>query len=383
MLDDLQSSQSQTNLDMSTSIEGTAHPTSIKPWLVCNGIEASYPEFRLHLDCTIKQGEMVSIIGPSGCGKSTTLQLISGLMEPDSGSIFLGDEDITAKPVWERNIGLVFQDYALFPHLNVEQNIAYSLKLQKVQRGERKSSVASLLALVGLEGYQKRKPSELSGGERQRVALARALASNPHLLLLDEPLSALDAQLRKHLRKEIRRIHDETGITTVYVTHDQEEALSLSDRIMVMHHGSVEQLATPEEVYHHPATLFAASFMGDGTVLPYDLIPKTLVSAEAGTTAFVFKQYNGQHQIFFRPEKVLVHDDPSLAFPEFLPHLRFPDATVTGCEYQGSRYLLECDWEGFKILACADTAPKHRQITLGVRLSNLVEYVDGAVVTTK
>ncbi|MFA6688412.1 MAG: ATP-binding cassette domain-containing protein, partial [Sphaerochaetaceae bacterium] len=160
------------------------------PWLVCSDIEASYPEFRLNLDFTVLQGEMVSIIGPSGCGKSTTLQLISGLMEPDGGTIRLGDEDITHKPVWERNIGLVFQDYALFPHLNVSQNIAYSLKLQRVPKNDRRQRVASLLALVGLEGYQKRKTGELSGGERQRIALARALASNPRLLLLDEPLSA-------------------------------------------------------------------------------------------------------------------------------------------------------------------------------------------------
>ncbi len=357
-----------------------SNATGQKPWLVCQDIEASYPEFKLHMDFTIMQGEMVSIIGPSGCGKSTTLQLLSGLMEPDSGTILLGDEDITAKPVWERNIGLVFQDYALFPHLNVAQNIAYSLKLQKMPKAERRSTVASLLSLVGLEGYQKRKTSELSGGERQRIALARALASNPRLLLLDEPLSALDAQLRKHLRKEIRRIHDETGITTIYVTHDQEEALSLSDRILVMHNGEAEQLATPEQVYHTPATLFAASFMGDGTVLPYDIIPKTLVSAEAGTAAFVYKQYSGQHQIFFRPEKVLVHDEPSLAFPEFLPHLRFTEATVVDCEYQGSRYLLECEWEGSKIIASTNKEPRHRQVTLGVRLSDLVEYVDGVII---
>lgn len=363
----------------SSTISKGTRATDGTPWLVCKKVEASYPEFKLHLDFTIMQGEMVSIIGPSGCGKSTTLQLLSGLMEPDSGSILLGDEDITAKPVWERNIGLVFQDYALFPHLNVAQNIAYSLKLQKVPKKDRNQKVASLLSLVGLEGYQKRRTGELSGGERQRVALARALASNPRLLLLDEPLSALDAQLRKHLRKEIRRIHDETGITTIYVTHDQEEALSLSDRILVMHDGATEQLNTPQQVYHAPATLFAASFMGDGTVLPYDIIPKTLISAEAGTAAFVYKQFSGQHQIFFRPEKVLVHDEPSLAFPEFLPHLRFNDASVIDCEYQGSRYLLECEWEGLNIIASTVKEPKHRQVTLGVRLSDLVEYVDGVI----
>ena len=211
-----------------------SNATGQKPWLVCQDIEASYPEFKLHMDFTIMQGEMVSIIGPSGCGKSTTLQLLSGLMEPDSGAILLGDEDITAKPVWERNIGLVFQDYALFPHLNVAQNIAYSLKLQKMPKAERRSTVASLLSLVGLEGYQKRRTSELSGGERQRIALARALASNPRLLLLDEPLSALDAQLRKHLRKEIRRIHDETGITTIYVTHDKDPVAEGQRLLLVM-----------------------------------------------------------------------------------------------------------------------------------------------------
>lgn len=351
--------------------------------LVCSHVRVTYPEFTLSLDIEVNQGELVSIIGPSGCGKSTSLQLITGLIPCESGSISLNGLDITETPVWERNIGMVFQDYALFPHLDVGQNIAYSLRLKKMHKRDRSMKVASLLELVGLEGYGKRKIAQLSGGERQRVALARALASEPMLLLLDEPLSALDAKMRKRLRQQIRKIHEATGITTLYVTHDQEEALTISDRIIVMQDGRMEQFDTPEVIYNHPATLFAARFMGEGTLLPHSLIPQTLVSIDKGPETVVFRSSGESRQIFFRPERVIVHDNPNLAFPEFLPHLRFNRARVITCEYQGGRYLLECDWNGHSILAYSRFRPKLEKVTLGVRVSDLVSYVDGIVATSE
>jgi len=347
--------------------------------LVCSHVCAQYPEFTLSVDFAVCEGELVSVIGPSGCGKSTTLQLITGLIPCESGSITLNGRDITHVPVWERHIGLVFQDYALFPHLDVEGNISYSLRLRRIPKAQREKQVVRLLELVGLEGYQKRHIGELSGGERQRVALARALAAQPKLLLLDEPLSALDAKMRKHLRQQIRRIHDATGITTLYVTHDQEEALTISDRILVMDDGRMEQFDIPEAVYNQPATLFAAHFMGEGTLMPHTVIPRTLVSIDKGPDVVVFHSSGESRQIFFRPERVIVHDNPALAFPEFLPHLRFSKAKVVSCEYQGGRYLLECEWDGYTILAYNRHRPKNDRVTLGVRVSDLVEYVDGII----
>lgn len=347
--------------------------------LVCSQVRVEYPEFTLSLDLSVRQGELVSIIGPSGCGKSTTLQLITGLIPCETGSINLNGNDITSMPVWERNIGMVFQDYALFPHLNVERNIAYSLKLKKLPKKEREDRVSKLLELVDLADYQHRKISELSGGERQRVALARALAAEPQLLLLDEPLSALDAKMRKRLRQQIRTIHETMGITTLYVTHDQEEALTISDRIVVMQQGRMEQYDSPENIYNHPATLFAARFMGEGTLLPHSLIPQTLVSIDKGPDTVVFRSSGETKQVFFRPERVIVHDNPTLAFPEFLPHLRFSDARVVSCEYQGGRYLLSCEWNGHIILAYARHRPKNKRVSLGVRVVDLVEYVAGIV----
>ena len=235
--------------------------------LVCS-LKADYPNFKLDTEFSVRKGELVCIIGPSGCGKSTTLSILSGLLDGDDGtSIILDGNDITRLAPEKRQVALVFQDYAIFPQMNVQDNIAYSLKLQKVPRKERTAKISAWLDLVSLSGFQKRKPSQLSGGERQRVALARALASQPKLLLLDEPLSALDTKLRRHLREEIRRIHDETGVTMVYVTHDQEEAMAIADRIIVMNQGHIEQMGEPEELYHHPKTLFTATFMGDGTTM--------------------------------------------------------------------------------------------------------------------
>jgi sulfate/thiosulfate transport system ATP-binding protein len=216
----------------------------------------------------IGSGALVALLGPSGSGKSTLLRLISGLETPDSGRIWLTGTDATYQSVQERNIGFVFQHYALFKHLTVRKNIAFGLELRKVTEAKVKKKVAELLDLVQLTGLGERYPSQLSGGQRQRVALARALAVEPKVLLLDEPFGALDAKVRKDLRAWLRRLHDEVHVTTVFVTHDQEEAMEVSDQIVVMNKGRVEQVGTPAEIYDHPATAFVMSFIGPVNVLP-------------------------------------------------------------------------------------------------------------------
>jgi len=231
------------------------------------GIEKIYPDFRLELDLEVHQGELLILLGPSGCGKTTTLRLIAGFIDPDSGALDMDSRRIDNLPAHRRRIGIVFQDYALFPHLNVWDNIGFGLRMQGWSPGEARRRIGELLGLISLEGYGKRKVTRLSGGEQQRVALARALAPQPQLLLLDEPLSALDAKLRKSLRSEIRRIQRELAVTTLYVTHDQEEALVLGDRIAVMREGHIEQIDTPERIYNRPANLFVGTFLGQANLL--------------------------------------------------------------------------------------------------------------------
>jgi spermidine/putrescine transport system ATP-binding protein len=215
----------------------------------------------------ILPGEFFSLLGPSGCGKTTTLRMIGGFEIPTGGRILLRDRDVTREPPDKRAVNMVFQHYALFPHLTVGDNIAFGPKRSGLPRDETRRRVAEALELVRLEGYEKRKPHQLSGGQQQRVALARALANRPNVLLLDEPLGALDLKLRRQLQVELKRIQAEVGITFVYVTHDQEEALTMSDRIAVMNAGHVEQLGTPEDLYERPATRFVADFMGTTNLL--------------------------------------------------------------------------------------------------------------------
>lgn len=234
---------------------------------VFNGVVA-VEDFTL----TVEHGEFVALLGPSGCGKTTTLRMIAGLERPDSGRIVLDDQDITNVPPNKRNIGMVFQSYALFPNMTVAQNIGYGLRIAGKPRAEIEAHVRALLQLVKLEDCAQRYPHQLSGGQQQRVALARALAVQPRILLLDEPLSALDAQIRIELRQEVRRIQRELGITTVYVTHDQEEALSLSDRVVVMHRGRIEQIGTPHSIYSTPANEFVARFIGNINLLHVDVL---------------------------------------------------------------------------------------------------------------
>jgi spermidine/putrescine transport system ATP-binding protein len=219
------------------------------------------------VDLRIAEGEFFSMLGPSGCGKTTTLRMIAGFEEPTSGQILLHGRDMVGVPPYKRDVNMVFQQYALFPHMDVFENVAFGLRRKKVDKGEIKRRVAETLALVELEGREKRKPRQLSGGQQQRVALARALVNRPRALLLDEPLGALDLKLRQAMQLELKRIQREVGITFVYVTHDQEEALTMSDRLVVMDAGRIEQLGSPRELYEHPATRFVANFIGTSNIL--------------------------------------------------------------------------------------------------------------------
>jgi len=267
----------------------------------------------------IREGELFTLLGPSGCGKTTTLRCIAGFEKPSSGTIdFLG-RDFTSLPPFRRNIGMVFQSYALFPHLSIFENVAYGLRIRKLSRREIEDRVNRIIALVGLEATQKRKPSELSGGQQQRIALARALVYDPQLLLLDEPLSNLDAKLRVYMREEIRRIQQQAKVTTIYVTHDQEEALSISDRIAVMHAGKVSQVGSPDEIYENPNTIRVADFIGQANFfaceVQQDAVPVvtfrsgeriTLTNSSGSISSF----QDREGILFVRPEQMEISADP-------------------------------------------------------------------------
>ena len=240
------------------------------------------------LDLEIPRGEFFTMLGPSGCGKTTTLRMVAGFEEPTEGRVLLDGEDVTGRPAFKRPTNTVFQSYALFPHLSVEKNVAFGLQRKRVDRAETRRRTAEELERVGLAAEAKRRPAQLSGGQQQRVALARALVNRPAVLLLDEPLGALDLKLRKQLQVELKRIQRDVGITFVYVTHDQEEALTMSDRIAVMNRGLIEQVADPETVYERPATTFVAGFIGVSNLMPGEVLSSngsaTELRLDAGPT---------------------------------------------------------------------------------------------------
>jgi sulfate/thiosulfate transport system ATP-binding protein len=255
-----------------------------------NGITKRFGDYpALHgIDLEIKQGEFIALLGPSGSGKTTLLRIIAGLEFQDSGQVLINDEDVSDQPVAERGVGFVFQHYALFRHMTVADNVAFGLTVRKRRDRPAKAVIKAraeeLLRLVQLEGLGNRLPAQLSGGQRQRVALARGLAIEPKLLLLDEPFGALDAKVRKDLRRWLRDLHKQMGLTSIFVTHDQEEALELADRVVVMDHGGIEQVGTPEDVYMKPATPFVANFVGENNKLPggHHVRPHDLEIVEAG-----------------------------------------------------------------------------------------------------
>ncbi len=267
-----------------------------------------------NLSLTIESGEFFSLLGSSGCGKTTTLSMIGGFQEPSSGTIHLGDQDVSHLPPYKRDVNTVFQSYALFPHLDVFENVAFGLRRSRVAKGEIETRVRDILQLVDLQGFETRKPALLSGGQQQRVALARALVNRPKLLLLDEPLGALDLKLRKQMQIELKRIQSEVGITFLYVTHDQEEAITMSDRIAVMSNGRIEQIGPPEQVYDSPATEFVAGFLGASNMMTGDPVAEagalTTVRIEGGHELRVpsdrLPGKGGQIRLGVRPEKLLV-----------------------------------------------------------------------------
>ncbi len=265
--------------------------------IVIENVGKKFGDFQAvdQVNLTIDPGSLVALLGPSGSGKSTLLRLIAGLEIPDEGKILLTGEDATFKSVQDRNIGFVFQHYALFKHLTVRKNIAFGLEIRQVEKGKIKHRVEELLELIQLQGLGDRYPSQISGGQRQRVALARALAVEPKVLLLDEPFGALDAKVRKDLRAWLRRLHDEVHVTTVFVTHDQEEAMEVADKIVVMNKGKVEQIGKPAEIYDHPASAFVMSFIGPVNVLP------------SSSKIFTKTGFDSAHpEIFLRPQDVII-----------------------------------------------------------------------------
>jgi spermidine/putrescine ABC transporter ATP-binding subunit len=284
------------------------------------------------LDLAVLEGEFLSLLGPSGCGKTTTLNLIAGFVEPTAGRILIDGEDVTGRPPHLRGLGVVFQSYALFPHLSVFENVAFGLRERKVPTAEITQRVGEALALVRLEGRERQRPAQLSGGMQQRVALARALVYRPRVVLLDEPLAALDKRLREEMRLELRTIQRSIGITTIFVTHDQAEALGLSDRIAVMRAGRIEQLGAPREIYERPATRFVADFIGASTVLRGRAVAADRVEVAPGAILQVAAPRalvaGAEVDLAIRPERVRLASAPGANVVE---------VRIEGLVYQGAQ----------------------------------------------
>lgn len=289
------------------------------------------------IDLTINEGEFVCFLGPSGCGKTTLLRAIAGLEPQSSGRIVQMGKEISHLPPQHRDFGIVFQSYALFPNLTLADNIAYGLRNQRHTRKAIQARVQELMSLIGLEGSEKKYPAQLSGGQQQRVALARALATEPGLLLLDEPLSALDAQVRVHLRQQIKALQKTLGVTTVMVTHDQEEALTMADRIVVMNHGVIEQVGTPEEVYRHPKSAFVAQFVGNMNFLSAEVCSPTavMIGAQRYTTQPHALENKRPVHLAIRPEEVVLTSSGQAESQL--------EARVIHIEYLGAFLRLTCD----------------------------------------
>ena len=277
------------------------------------------------INLQIPGGEFFSLLGPSGCGKTTTLRMIAGFERPTSGEIFLDGTDVAYTPPHQRNVNTVFQNYALFPHLNVYNNIAYGLKRAKRPKAEIRERVGTALELVQLPGYERRQPSQLSGGQQQRVALARALVLNPTVLLLDEPLGALDAKLRKALQIELKSLQQEVGITFLYVTHDQEEALTMSDRLAVMNGGHIEQVGAPQDVYEDPETLYVADFLGVSNLMEATIVSSGTSACQVALDGYELqtrgtdRDVTGEAKIVIRPERIELEEHGSPSGPNRIP----------------------------------------------------------------
>ncbi len=321
----------------------SAKPSHAAPTAATTSAESRVPAVRLeavrklygdvvavdHVDLDVYEGEFFSLLGPSGSGKTTTLRLIAGFEAPTQGRLLLGGRDVSRLAPYERDVNTVFQDYALFPHMTVGDNVAYALTIRKVARQERQRRVAEALRMVRLEGYEARRPSQLSGGQRQRVALARALVNEPRVLLLDEPLGALDLKLRQEMQIELKQIQERVRITFIYVTHDQEEALAMSDRLAVFNRGRIEQVGSPAEVYERPATAFVAGFVGVSNLLH-------------GETARAIAGGDGPYTV--RPEKIrLLEPDAGIGPDDAAVNGRVRDVAYLGSD---TRYTVVLDGGG-------------------------------------
>jgi len=351
--------------------------------LEISGLEKQYPSVTAVDDVSfaIEEGEFVTILGPSGSGKSTILRMIAGFEEPTGGTIRLGGEDVTRDPPFERNTNMMFQDLALFPHLTVAENIGYGLKQQGVSKAERRDRIADILEVVRLEGYGDRDPDQLSGGEQQRVALARAIVNQPKLMLFDEPLASLDRKLRQHMQVELQRIQQETGITSLYVTHDQEVAMSISDRMILLNEGAIEQEGTVEELYDQPASHFVANFIGDVNTIPATVVRSSAagVSLQSRESGFEITLGDGAYHatvaleaeadvdLCVRPKDLDVTlaaaDTDGLA------------GTVTNRSYQGgeTRYLIDLD--GHPLTATSENTDIGEGETVAVSWADSDTYI--------
>ncbi|MGG6360255.1 ABC transporter ATP-binding protein [Peribacillus frigoritolerans] len=310
------------------------------------------------IDLEVKQGELLTLLGPSGCGKSTTLNLIAGFLDPDRGEVHIKGNNVTKVPPYKRDLGMVFQTYSLFPHMTVYENLSFGLKLRKVGKAEQKKKISKALELVKMSGLENRYPRELSGGQRQRVAISRALVVEPELLLLDEPLSNLDAKLRHELRAEIKRLQKEIGVTTIFVTHDQEEALSMSDRVVVMNAGKIEQISTPTEIYNHPKTEFVFQFIGKSNCFEGNVsaIDKRKVAVKIGSDITHVDTNNimgnasdlktgDEVKLYIRPEKLqIVSLDEKSSSP-----LDFHRAKISQMNYLGTSWEINVLLQGKSI----------------------------------
>jgi putative spermidine/putrescine transport system ATP-binding protein len=300
------------------------------------------------LDLALQPGELISLLGPSGCGKTTALRVAAGFEKADSGSVTVSGHDVTHLPAHKRDMGMVFQSYSLFPNLTVEGNVEYGLRTRGIEKNQRRRRVGEMLELVQLTSMAKRYAHQMSGGQQQRVALARALAIAPQVLLLDEPLSALDAKVRTTLRDEIRRIQTELGITTLFVTHDQEEALGISDRIGVMSNGRLEQLGTPRDVYRHPSSAFVARFVGSMNELPATVAGAHAVRVggmAVPTSAASIHAEGATVNLLVRPEDMRIVDQ-GVGLP----------GTVASCTFQGASTVLGVRLDALDVLAAVHVA---------------------------
>jgi len=304
-----------------------------------------------NVSCSFEAGTLTTLLGPSGCGKTTSLRIIAGLERATSGKILVDNEDVTLLPATDRDVSMVFQSYALFPHMSVIENVSYGLKMIKESKEEYNRKALETLKLVNLEGYENRMPSELSGGQQQRVAVARAIVLEPKVLLFDEPLSNLDAKLRRQVREDIREIQQKLGVTTIYVTHDQEEALAISDKVIVMNNAVIAQEGSPKDLYNYPKNKFVANFIGDANVFKAEIINKQsnnfeLKLAEMNINIETDKDLNNSVSVALRPENININKNKT----ENSIHAKVNTASFVGTSYQyilnskiGKIYVVSAD----------------------------------------